>query len=128
MTKAEKIADFIKENNPRRKDLVKFIVVTLNKKCTSTYFDNNKNEFRGYYSVIIQQWKWNQKIKKDSKTQRYSVTSYYDRDGSLYIMPIEVRLEIALRSNESLRKAYSITSRELRIERRKVTQLKEILG
>jgi hypothetical protein len=126
MTKADKIANFIKENNPRRKDIIKYIVVTLNG-ANEEYFDTNKNEFRGYYSVNFQQWNRNQKIVKDVKTNRYSVTSYYERDGRLYSMPIEVTLEILKRSNKGLRQHAIRLSYENRILKRQITKASEAL-
>src|SRR6056300_503113 len=96
MNKAEKIAEFIRKNNPRRKEIVKFIVVTLNG-VNESHYDKFKRYYRGYYSVAFQKWNRNQKIKKDPITQKYSVTKYYERDGKLYQMPLEVKLEISER-------------------------------
>ena len=125
MTKAEKIANFIKENNPRRKDIIKFIVVTLNG-TSETYFDKNRNDYRGYYSDAFRTWNWNQKLSKDSKTQRYSVTKYYERDGRLYSMPIEVRLEILKRANRNLSNARAELFYANKVLQRKLKQIKEI--
>ena len=125
MTKADKIANFIKENNPRRKEIIKYIVVTLNG-TNEAYFDKNKNEFRGYYGMAFRAWNRNQKIVKDADTQRYSVTSYYDRDGKLYSTPIEVRLERLERANKSLIARGIRLSYENRIMKRKLKQIKEI--
>jgi len=125
-TKADKIANFIKENSPRRKDIIKFIVVTLNG-ANEQYFDENKNDFRGYYSVAFQRWNYNQKIVKDENTQRYSVTKYYNRDGKLYSMPLEVQLEVLKRRNGALRKHAIRLSYENRILKRQVLKARVVL-
>jgi hypothetical protein len=112
MTRADKIAKFIKENNPRRKDIVRFIVCTLNGVCESHY-DQFKRDYRGYYSVAFQRWNYNQKVKKDPITQKYSVTKYYERDGKLYAMPLEVALEYSKKRGDYLLKLYGETNRAL---------------
>ena len=112
MTRAEKIANFIKENNPRRKDIVRFIVVNLNGWDAKEY-DKNPRRHRGYYSVPFTRWNYCQKVKKDAKTQRYSVTKYYERDGKLYAMPLEVALEYSKKRGDHLLKLYGETSRAL---------------
>jgi len=126
MTRAEKIANFIKENNPRRKEIIKYIVVTLNG-TNEKYFDENKNEFRGYYSVNFQKWNRNKKIVKDEKTQRYSITAYYERDGRLYSMPLEVELEILKRAKSNLSKATQRLQYENRILKRHLLEARTVL-
>jgi len=126
MTKADKIANFIKENNPRRKDIIKFIVVTLNG-ANEQAFDKNKNDYRGYYSVNFQRWNYNQKIVKDENTQRYSVTKYYDRDGKLYSMPLEVQIEVLKRRNASLNKHSIRLNYENRLLKKQVLKARVVL-
>jgi hypothetical protein len=126
MKKADKIANFIKENNPRRKEIIKFIVVTLNG-ANEAYFDKNRNEFRGYYAVAFQNWNRNQKIVKNPITQKYSVTHYYERDGKLYSTPLEVRLERALKANKGLTSKVNELYASNRLLTRKLIAIENIL-
>jgi putative cell wall-binding protein len=122
MNKAERIAEFIKENNPRRKDIVKFIVVTLNG-WDETEYDKNPRRHRGYYSVPFTTWNYAQKVVKCPKTQRYSLTKYYEKYGKLYSMSLEVQLEYSKKRADHLLKLYGTTNRELQKERKKNMQL-----
>jgi len=94
MTKAEKIVDFIKKNNPRRKELVKFIVVNLNKKVTAKEWDElpSGHSYQAYYATNITKWKRQGNVEVDPKTKRYSMTKYYN--GQLYGITQKVQTEI----------------------------------
>jgi hypothetical protein len=90
MSKAKQIAEFIRTNNPRRKDIVKFIVVNVNKKVSEKNYD--PKNFLGYYSTNFAQWKRNKKVSVDAK-HRYSLTDQYEKYGRLYSMSDETLQE-----------------------------------
>jgi len=93
MNKAEQIVKFIRAKNPRRKELVKFIVVNLNKKLTSKEFDELKvgDSDLAYYSTNICKWKQNGNV--EVKNKRYRMTKYYN--GHLYKVTHKVEIEIS---------------------------------
>lgn len=72
--KAKLVLDFIKRNNPTRKQIIGYIVVHLNKICTQKVFEETyATRFRGYYGVAFQIWYDNGNIKRDPKTNRISL-------------------------------------------------------
>lgn len=113
MTKADKIARFIKKTNPRRKELVKFIVVNLNKKMTSKEFDNlpSQDSIHAYYATNITKWKYRGNVSVDAKTKRYSLTKNYN--GSLYSLSSKVRVERAEKVSKNWEKLYYESKREV---------------
>lgn len=94
MNKSEQIVAFIRKNNPRRKELVKFIVVNLNKKITSKEWDElpSTDSLHAYYATNITKWKYQGNVVVDTKTKRYSMTKYYN--GKLYGMTTKVEMEM----------------------------------
>jgi hypothetical protein len=94
MNKAEKIVEFIRANKPRRKELVRFIVVDLNKKLTSKEWDAlpSYDSTRSYYATNISKWKRQGNIVVDEKTKRYSMSKYYN--GNLYGITSKVQIEM----------------------------------
>lgn len=106
MNKSTRIAEFIRDHNPKRKDIIRFIVVDLNKKKSAKEFDKNPSQERGYYSVNLQTWVYNKKVHRDPKTGRYSLTDIYHRDGKLYQTPPEVLLEVSERVKNNWKERY----------------------
>lgn len=134
MTKAEKIVKFIKKNNPRRKELVKFIVVNLNKKLTAKQWDAlpSTDSTHAYYATNISKWKRQGNVKVDPKTKRYSMTKYYN--GKLYGITQKVQTEMlegrathwqALAKNTNL--SNDILIKQNRELRRKLKEIQDIL-
>lgn len=73
MKKVDQIRNFIIDNAPTRKELVHFIVVTMNKKCTSEEFEAQwSKRYRGYYATAITNWKYKGYI--EVKNKKYYVT------------------------------------------------------
>ena len=57
MTKVEKIRQFIGKNEPTRKELVRFIVCKIQKKCNYKEFDRDyTSKYRGMYGTAIASW------------------------------------------------------------------------
>ena len=132
MYKSKVIADFIRDHNPKRKEMIRFIVVEVNKKKTAKEFDKNPRQERGYYSKNFQTWVYNKKVYRNSKTGRYSLTDIYNRDGMLYQTPPEVLLEVSERAKNNWKENYwdMVKQRnEVLIELKKTErELKEVKG
>ena len=120
MKKSEQIVEFIRANNPRRKELVKFIVVNLNKIVTSEEWDElpSNHSYHAYYATNITKWRYQGNVEVNEKTKRYSMTKYYN--GKLYGITSKVSIEVLERQ---LRNANQENERL----RAKIKEIKEIV-
>ena len=95
MNKSQQVAEFIRINNPKRKDIIKHLVCNISKKMTEEQFDalegRAKKNINAHWSTNFAKWRWVGTIKVTAG--RYALTPLYR--GSLYttkltpIKPIE---------------------------------------
>jgi hypothetical protein len=115
MSKVAQIKKFIDENNPTRKEIVKFIIVNLGSVKEEDY---NASNYKGHYSTNFTQWKTNGHVQTDAK-HRYSLTELGKKSTkSLYSLPLEVQLDRANRRNDRLSENMSSNHRLIRENRR----------
>ncbi len=69
-----KIKWFIIENNPRYKDLQRFIITKVTKRCTEKKYDKDPNVYKGNYCTGLQTFKLNGHI--EVINGHYKMTSW----------------------------------------------------
>ena len=125
MKKIDKIKEFIINNKPTHKELVTYIVVSINKLCKlDEYVHNN---YRGYYSTNFTKWKRNGQVKVDSKG-RYCITPIgLKSKKSLYSLPLSVKVKQLEKQLSNFKKHYGNLNYEYRISKRKINEIENVL-
>lgn len=101
MNKVQRIRHFIEFNRPTRGEIIKFIVVHLNKRCSSEEF--KLSDYKGYYGNAFTPWKYYGFIKVTPKTKKYRVTTLgWERDN-WYKEPPEQEVKRLRIQNSNLR-------------------------
>lgn len=90
--KVDKIKTFILNNNPTRSEIIKHIVVDINKKVSSEFFDKHHRSYRGYYGCNI--YKMCKSGNIASKNGKYYITEQgITNENSLYNKPTLIALK-----------------------------------
>jgi len=91
MNKITRIKESLGANNPRPKDIVKCIQVTING-MDEAYYDANVSDYRAHYSTNFCTWKRLGYVTTD-KNHKYSLTKLGKESNSFYAIPISHKLK-----------------------------------
>jgi hypothetical protein len=91
--KVDKIKTFILNNNPTRSEIIRHIVVDINKKVSGEFFDNNHRQYRGYYACNIQMMRNTGNVATDKSGRYYVTLQGLKNENSLYYKPDLLKLK-----------------------------------
>jgi len=133
MNKSQQVAEFIRVNNPKRKEIVKHLVCNISKKMTEAEFDSlegrAKKNIHAHWSTNFAQWKWVGTVKVTQG--HYALTPLYR--GSLYttkltpIKPIVTQDEYWKREYTRLSKKFDELHADYLIKSDKLADILDIV-
>lgn len=126
--KVDRIKVFIQTQKPTRSELIKHIVVDINKQVSREFYEKYKRTFRGYYATNIQTMRNAGNIASDKNGKYYVTPQGLKNENSLYVKPDKQRikdLQRYIERKDNWIREIQMQKRELERENHKLKQTLE---